>query len=64
MPVLAAIAFRTSSGLPIVYPQKKLGYIENFLYMMFSDPMDADFRIPKLFVEILDKVFILHADND
>jgi hypothetical protein len=32
--------------------------------MMFSDPMDADFKIPKIFVEVLDKIFILHADND
>ena len=35
MPVLAAIAFRTSAGLPIVYPSKKLSYIENFLNMLF-----------------------------
>lgn len=35
MPVLAAIAFRTSAGLPIVMPQKNRSYVENFLYMMF-----------------------------
>lgn len=35
MPVLAAIAFRTSAGLPIVLPERKLGYIENFLNMVF-----------------------------
>lgn len=64
MPVIAAIAFRTSAGLPIVYPNRKLPYIENFLHMMFADPMDRDFRVPKLFVEYFEKVFILHADND
>jgi citrate synthase len=64
LPVLAAIAFRTSAGLPIVYPQKRLSYIENFLNMMFKDPMDPDFRVPKLFVDVMDKIFILHADND
>ena len=64
MPVLAAIAFRTSAGLPIVYPQKKLSYIENFMYMMFADPMEREFKIPKIFVEYMDKIFILHADND
>jgi citrate synthase len=32
--------------------------------MLFSDPMDPDFKVPDLFVEIMDKVFILHADND
>lgn len=35
MPVLAAIAFRTSAGLPLVQPRKDLSFIENFLYMMF-----------------------------
>jgi len=44
--VLAAIAFRTSAGLPIVQPQKNLSYMENFLYMLFADPMDPDFKIP------------------
>ena len=35
MPVLAAVAFRTNAGLPVVQPKKSLGYVENFLYMMF-----------------------------
>lgn len=43
MPTLAALAFRTAMGLPIVFPKKKYGYIENFLYMMFSNPMEEDF---------------------
>ena len=64
MPVIAAISFRTSAGLPIVYPNRKLSYVENFLHMMFSDPMDRVFRVPKLFVEYFEKLFILHADND
>lgn len=45
MPTLAAIAFRTSKGLPIVYPDKRRSYTENFLYMMFSDPIDPDFKV-------------------
>jgi len=64
MPVIAAIAFRTSAGLPIVHPNKKLSYTENFLNMMFSDPMDPEFKVPKLFVNYMEKIFILHADND
>lgn len=35
MPVLAAVAFRTSAGLPIVQPKRQYSYMENFLYMMF-----------------------------
>lgn len=45
MPTLTAIAFRTSKGLPIVYPDKRRSYTENFLYMMFSDPLDPDFKV-------------------
>ena len=64
MPVIAAISFRTSAGLPIVYPNRKLSYIENFLHMMFADPMDKEFKVPTMFVEYFEKLFILHADND
>lgn len=64
MPVIAAISFRTSAGLPLVYPDRKLSYVENFLHMMFADPMDKEFKVPKLFVDYFEKIFILHADND
>ncbi len=39
MPTLAAYAYRTSMGLPVVKKKKKIGYMKNFLYMMFSNPM-------------------------
>jgi citrate synthase len=63
-PTLAAISFRTSKGLPLVQPDKKRGYTENFLYMLFADPLDADFKIPQVMVDALDKIFILHADHE
>jgi citrate synthase len=64
MPTLAAIAFRTSKGLPIVYPDRKRSYTENFLYMMFADPMEKEFKVPEVMVEALDKILILHADHE
>jgi len=63
-PTLAAIAFRTSKGLPIVSPDKKRSYTENFLHMMFADPLDKDFEVPSVMVEALDKILILHADHE
>lgn len=55
MPTLTAIAFRTSKGLPIVYPDKRRSYTENFLYMMFADPLDPDFRVTYYtFIEMID----------
>ena len=44
MPTIAAIAFRTASGLPIIYPKKEYSFIENFLYMMFANPM-SDWKV-------------------
>ena len=63
-PTLAAISFRTSKGLPLVQPDKKKGYTENFLYMLFSDPMDETFKVPQVMVDALDKILILHADHE
>ncbi len=45
MPTLAAISFRKARGLPIVYPKAEYSYIQNFLYMMFSNPMSKEFTI-------------------
>ena len=44
-PTLAAIAFRTSKGLPLVQPDRRKSYTENFLYMMYADPSDPDFKV-------------------
>ena len=32
--------------------------------MMFQDPMDTEFKLPKIFVQVTEKIFILHADCD
>lgn len=64
MPTLAALSFRTARSLPIVYPKKKYNYVENFLYMMFSNPMDESFDISKDIVKAIDLILILHADHE
>ncbi len=63
MPTLAAAAFRTSRGLPFVYPRNDLDYTSNFLSMMFSiaDPLFVPDPALKKAMEIL---FILHADHE
>jgi citrate synthase len=63
-PTLAAISFRTSKGLPLVQPDRNKGYTENFLHMLFSDPMDDSFKVPQVMVDALDKILILHADHE
>jgi len=63
MPTIAAIAFRTAAGLPIVYPKKQYNFTENFLYMMFSDPM-SEWKISQEIVRAIDVICILHADHE
>lgn len=63
-PMLAAIAYRTAYGLPVVYPKKEYSYMKNFLYMMFQDPMEDDFDVNPIIVESMEKIFILHADHE
>lgn len=53
MPTLAAYAYRTAMGLPIVYPKKEYGYMKNFLYMMFSNPMSSSFDIADEIIKAL-----------
>ena len=62
MPVMAANAFRVSRGLPIVQCKRNLSYMENFLRMMLQDPMESEFEVPQMVVQLMDKLFILHAD--
>jgi citrate synthase len=38
MPTLAAISYKNNLGHPYMYPNNKLGYVENFLHMMFGLP--------------------------
>ncbi|ETO32901.1 citrate synthase I [Reticulomyxa filosa] len=40
MPTLAALAYKTSIGEPIMYPKSKYSYVHNFLYMMFGLPTE------------------------
>eukprot|EP00331_Platyophrya_macrostoma_P002733 CAMPEP_0176423934 /NCGR_PEP_ID=MMETSP0127-20121128/10562_1 /TAXON_ID=938130 /ORGANISM="Platyophrya macrostoma, Strain WH" /LENGTH=446 /DNA_ID=CAMNT_0017804945 /DNA_START=136 /DNA_END=1476 /DNA_ORIENTATION=+ len=63
MPTLAAIAFRTACGLPIVYPKAEYSYVENLLYMMFDNPLKPWKIHPKI-VRAIDVILMLHADHE
>lgn len=63
MPTLVAWSYTRSKGRLSNYPNNDLGYVENFLKMMFStkaEEYDAD----PVIVDAMDKVFILHADHE
>jgi len=63
MPILAAHCYKHSVGHPFVYSRDDLGYVENFLNMMFSVPM-RDYNPPEIAVRALNMMLILHADHE
>ena len=60
---IAAYSYRKSHGLPFIYPSSDLGYVENFLHMMFADSQE-DYHSDSIIVEALNLLLILHADHE
>ena len=62
-PVLTAWAYRKRVGLPLDYGDDTLGYVDNFLKMMFKKP-NGEYASNRVVVDALDKLLILHADHE
>ena len=62
-PVLTAWTYRKRAGLPLDYGDASLGYVDNFLKMMFKHPND-EYKSNDVVVDALDKLLILHADHE
>jgi len=62
-PVLTAWAYRKRTGLPLDYGDDSLGYVDNFLKMMFKKP-NGEYAPNETVVNALDKLLILHADHE
>merc|ERR1719491_1071028 len=63
LPVLACMAYKTSTGRPIMYPQKRFTFAENFLYMMFATPME-DYVPNPVAAKAINAFMILHMDHE
>ncbi|MBL7946423.1 MAG: citrate synthase [Flavobacteriales bacterium] len=63
MPTLAAISYKNNLGHPYMYPDNSLGYVENFLYMMYGLPTEP-YKADPVVVDALNKLLILHADHE
>jgi citrate synthase len=63
MPNIVAMCYKYSTGMPFIYPKRKLGYAENFMRMMMGDPCDEYIPNPVL-IRALDRILILHADHE
>jgi citrate synthase len=63
LPTLAAFAYRHVKGLPIIYPDNNLSYVENFLSMV-ARMSESKYEANPVFVKAMDVLFILHADHE
>jgi citrate synthase len=63
LPTLAAFCYRHVKGLPFIYPDNDLGYVENFLSMV-ARMSEQKYNGNPVFVRALEVLFILHADHE
>ena len=63
MPTISAMAYKYAIGQPFIYPRNDLGYVENFLNMMFAVPSE-DYAVNPVLARALERIFILHADHE
>ena len=61
--VIATWTYRKAMGYPLNYYDNTIGYVENFMKLMFSLPT-GPYTIEPVIVNALDKLFILHADHE
>ncbi len=59
MPSIIAAIYRHTKGLTIISSDQELGYVENFLYMIFGEK-----TLKPQLVKALDIIFTLHADHE
>jgi len=62
-PTIAAWSYKFTIGEPFVYPQNKLSYAENFLYMMFATPCE-EYVVSPILAKAFERILILHADHE
>ena len=63
MPTMVSYIARRAIGLPLLYPDPKRGYVEDFLHMTFGMPYQ-NHEIDPAVIRALDMLLILHADHE
>jgi citrate synthase len=63
VPIISAYGYRHRWGLPYVTPDTELGYVENFIQMLWQRSTRKSLVNPVL-AHALDVLFILHADHE
>ncbi|RMF81774.1 MAG: citrate synthase [Nitrospirae bacterium] len=62
-PTLAAYAYKTAVGQPLLYPDNRLDYAARYLKMMFGTPCE-EYEVNPVVAKALDLLWILHADHE
>jgi citrate synthase len=63
VPTIIAMCYKYSTGLPFMYPQNHLTYVENFMQMMQGTPCEK-YKPNPVLVRALERILILHADHE
>ncbi|WP_437922316.1 citrate synthase [Sphingobacterium sp. LRF_L2] len=63
MPTIVSWIQKKSLGQPVVYPKNNLGYIENFLNMIFGE-VTGESTFDPVVISAMHKLLILHADHE
>jgi len=63
LPTIAAFCYRHLKGLPFVYPDNELSYVDNFLSMV-ARMTEPKYEANPIFSKALEVLFILHADHE
>src|SRR5688500_8087666 len=63
VPTIAAFCYRHLKGLPFVYPDNELSYVDNFLSMV-ARMTEPRYEANPVFSRALEGLFILHADHE
>lgn len=63
VPSVAAWSYLYSLGRPFNYPRNDLGYVANFLNMLFSSPTQ-EYNVNPILIKAFEKILILHADHE
>jgi citrate synthase len=63
VPTIAAFCYRHLKGLPFVYPDNELSYVDNFLSMV-ARMTEPKYNANPIFSKALEILFILHADHE
>jgi citrate synthase len=63
VPTIAAFCYRHLKGLPFVYPDNELSYVDNFLSMV-ARMTEPKYHANPIFSKALEILFILHADHE